>query len=231
MAVILNIETSSKLCSISVSEYGRPLFYLSDSEEMNHAVSLAPFAKKCFNFLKEEHKQLDAVAVSLGPGSYTGLRIGLSFAKGICFSLNIPLIGISTLKILSTKAMFKYPDWQGTEKIVPMIDARRMEVYTACYNPDLSEYINEQPLILDHESFNQLFNFEKILFIGDGSKKFETLYKGNNGVWLGDDLPDAKDMSSLAELAYIKEDFIDAAYSTPNYLKDFHTTTPKNKIF
>ena len=124
MAIILNIETSSKICSVALTKDGAVEYQLEDTEGMNHAVRLAPFVEKCLEELKRKDEKLDAVAVSIGPGSYTGLRIGLSLAKGLCFSLGIPLIGVSTLKILAVKAMFRSFDWQGDEVLVPMIDAR-----------------------------------------------------------------------------------------------------------
>ena len=231
MAIILNIETSSEFCSIALARDGRTEYFEKDSKLMNHAVALAPMVKKCLDDLKNEGERLDAVSVSLGPGSYTGLRIGLSLAKGLAYSLSIPLIGISTLKILAVKAMFEYVDWEGVEKIIPMIDARRMEVYTACYNARLDEIINETSMILDDKSFEMLAKEDKVIFIGNGSEKFKPYCKIENAIWMGNNMAEASDMSLLSERAFLNNDFIDIAYSVPNYLKEYRTTQPKNKCF
>ncbi len=230
MANIINIETSSKICSVALSKEGVVEYQLEDTGGMEHAIKLAPFVEKCMQELKRKGEMLDAVAVSLGPGSYTGLRIGLSMAKGLAFSLNIPLIGISTLQILAVKAMFRSMEWEGDEIIVPMIDARRMEVFTASFNFALAEIENERPLILDSQSFTNLYPYRKIIFLGDGSEKFKNIYGGENAKWLGPLMPHAKDMLALSEKYFREKRFIDIAYSTPNYLKAYQTTVPKNKV-
>ncbi len=230
MAIIINIETSAKTCSVALTKDGAVEFLLEDTEGMNHATKLAPFVERCMEELKRKEWQLDAVAVSMGPGSYTGLRIGLSLAKGLAFSLDVPLIGISTLQILAVKAMFRSMDWQGDEIIVPMVDARRMEVFTGAYNFALDEIVKEQPMILDGDSFKELHKYRKVLFLGDGSEKFKGVYTGENGVWLGNITTHAKDMLALAEKFNREKRYIDIAYSTPNYLKEYQTTVPKNKV-
>ena len=230
MAIIINIETSAKTCSVALSKDGAVEFQLEDTDGMNHATKLAPFVERCMEELKRKEEKLDAVAVSLGPGSYTGLRIGLSLAKGLAFSLDVPLIGISTLQILAVKAMFRSMEWEGDEIIVPMVDARRMEVFTGAYNFALQEVVREQPMILDSDSFKELHGYRKVLFLGDGSEKFKDVYSGSNDVWLGPLTPHAKDMLALSEKFFREKRFIDVAYSTPNYLKEYQTTVPKNKV-
>ena len=230
MANILNIETSSKICSVALTKDGCVEFQLEDSEGMNHAVKLAPFVEKCMGELHRKGEKLDAVAVSLGPGSYTGLRIGLSLAKGLAFSLDVPLIGISTLQILAVKAMFRSMDWEGDEIIVPMVDARRMEVFTGAFNFSLEDVIKEGPVILDEDSFKSLYNERKVIFLGDGSTKVQNLYGGDNAEWLGEIMPHARDMMALSEKYLREKRFIDVAYATPNYLKEYQTTIPKNKV-
>ena len=230
MAIILNIETSSKTCSVALTKDGAIEFELEDTEGMNHAVKLAPFAERCMAELKRKGEKLDAVAVSLGPGSYTGLRIGLSFAKGLAFSLGVPLIGLSTLQILAVKAMFRNFIWEGDECIVGMIDAGRMEVFTAAYDFSLNELAKEKPMILDSNSYIELHDHKKVIFIGDGSEKFRGIYGGKNAEWLGNLMPHACDMMALSEKKYRDGDFIDLAYSIPNYLKQYQTTIPKNKV-
>lgn len=230
MAIILNIETSSNICSVALTKDGAVEFELDDTEGMNHAVKLAPFAERCMEELKRKGESLDAVAVSLGPGSYTGLRIGLSFAKGLAFSLGIPLIGISTLQLLAVKAMFRNVLWEGDEILVGMIDARRMEVYTAAYDFSLDEVISERAEILTAESFSQLHECRKVVFLGDGSDKFRDVYAGTNAKWLGNLMPHARDMTALSEKFYREKRFIDVAYSTPNYLKEYQATIATNKV-
>lgn len=230
MATILNIETSSKKCSVALTKDGATEFEMEDNSEMNHAISLAPFVERCMEELKRKDEKLDAVAVSIGPGSYTGLRIGLSLAKGLCFSLDIPLIAISTLKILAVKAMFRNIIWEGDETILCMVDARRMEVYAGAFDFALNSVIDEQPVILTPESFSPLHDHRKVIFIGNGSEKFKDLYQGSNGEWLGNLEPHARDMTALSEKYFREGKFADVAYVTPNYLKDFQATTPKNNV-
>ena len=134
MSTILNIETSGKICSVALTREGALEFDLENREGMKHAEVLAPFVERAMEEVKRKEWKLDAVAVSIGPGSYTGLRIGLSLAKGLAFSLGVPLIGVSTLKILAVKAMFRNFNFTGEEILVPMIDARRMEVFTGAYD-------------------------------------------------------------------------------------------------
>lgn len=229
MATIINIETSSKTCSVALTKDGMVEFELEDTEGMNHAAKLAPFVERCMEELKRKEEKLDAVAVSLGPGSYTGLRIGLSLAKGLAFSLGIPLIGLSTLQILAVKAMFRNVVWEGDEIILGMIDARRMEVFAGGYDFALNEVVREAPEILTEDSFKELHDRRKVIFLGDGSDKFKNLYKGDNGEWLGALMPHARDMTALSEKYFREGKFIDIAYSTPNYLKEYQTTVPKNK--
>ncbi len=230
MATIINIETSSKICSVTLSSDGVNELELEDNKGMNHAECLAPFVEKCMAEVRRKGLTLDAVAVSLGPGSYTGLRIGLSLAKGLAFSLGIPLIGLSTLQVLAVKAMFRNILWEGDEVIAGLIDARRMEVFAGAYDFSLREIVKEAPEILTEDSFSDLHKYRKVIFIGDGSEKFKPLYKGNNAEWLGALYPHARDMIALSEKYFREGKFIDTAYSTPNYLKEYQTTVPKNSV-
>lgn len=230
MAIILNIETSSKMCSVALSNEGVIEFEIDDSEGMNHAVKLAPFVERCMEELERKEEKLDAVAVSMGPGSYTGLRIGLSLAKGLAFSLGIPLIGMSTLQILTVKGMFRSMAWEGDETVVPMIDAGRMEVYAGVYDFALKPLEKEGAVILDDNSFDSLYEKRKVIFLGDGSDKFKSLYKGNNGEWLGPLHPHARDMIALSEKYFREGKFLDIAYSTPNYIKDYQAKISTNRV-
>lgn len=228
---ILNIETSGKICSVALTRDGALEMQLDDREGMQHANRLAPFVERCMEELKRKEEKLDAVAVSLGPGSYTGLRIGLSLAKGLAFSLGIPLIGVDTLKIIAVKAMFRSMDWTGEEVLVPMVDARRMEVFTAPFDFALNPLAEPGPMILDENSFSELLSAGRHLyFIGDGAEKAKKVIDHPNAHWIEGLLPQAKDMLALSEKALREEDFLDIAYSTPNYLKAYQTTTPKNHL-
>lgn len=228
---ILNIETSGKICSAAITRDGALERQLDDREGMQHANKLAPFVDELMADLRRQEIPLDAVAVSMGPGSYTGLRIGLSLAKGLAFSLGVPLIGVDTLKLLAVKAMFSTMDWTGDEILVPMIDARRMEVFACAYDFALNELTESGPMILDSGSFAELLNQGKQLyFFGDGAAKARNVISHPGAHWIDSLLPQAKDMLALSEKALREEDFIDVAYSTPNYLKAYQTTTPKNPL-
>lgn len=225
---ILNIETSAKICSVAITRDGALEMQLDDREGMQHANKLAPFVERCMEELHRKDEKLDAVAVSIGPGSYTGLRIGLSLAKGLAFSLGIPLIGVDTLKILAVKAMFRTMDWSGDEVLVPMVDARRMEVFTAPYDFALNPLATPGPMILTPDSFSELLDSgRRLYFIGDGSTKAKDVIKHQNAHWIDGLDPQAKDMLALSEKAFRESDFLDIAYSTPNYLKAYQTTVAK----
>jgi tRNA threonylcarbamoyladenosine biosynthesis protein TsaB len=178
--------------------------------------------------LYEHELDLEAVAVSLGPGSYTGLRIGMSEAKGLAYALNVPLIGVDTLQLLATRVMFSVLDIDPDTIFVPMIDARRMEVYTAAYDFALSELMKPTPLILDETSYADLLATGRpVLFFGNGSDKAKDVIKAPNATFVPDVVPVAVDMIALAERTYSQRNFLDLAYSVPTYLKDFQATKPK----
>lgn len=230
MPNILNISTSSNICSVGLAKDGEIIVGLESANPMDHSRSLAPFVKECMDYLKMHGEKLDAVSVDNGPGSYTGLRIGLSLAKGLAFGLDIPLITISSLQIMVVRAIFTFPDFSGEELIVPMIDARRMEVYTGVFNSSLTEEEKESAVILEDNTFDKLNKSAKVLFIGDGTEKFKPVYKGQNAYWLGKGMAHAKYMATLSEKYYREKIFSDVAYSVPSYLKAYQATTPKNKI-
>lgn len=226
--MILNIETSAKICSVALCENMETVYSLQSEGEMEHSTKLAPYVEQCMNYLRMRERELDAVAVSIGPGSYTGLRIGLSTAKGLCFSLSKPLIGINTLEILAVKALFKSMEWEGNELYVPMVDARRMEVYTAIYDAALKPLMEPQAVILEPNSFDGFKN-RKLIFIGDAVEKAKTAIDHKDARWIPS-YPLATDMNALAEKALREGKFLDLAYSTPFYIKNFQATTPKNKV-
>lgn len=231
MAVILNIETSTSVCSVALTAEGMILTHHEDFEGRNHAALLSDYIKSCLDFLADKELTLDAVAVSIGPGSYTGLRIGLSEAKGLAYGLDIPLIGISTLKLMATRVMFSTLDIDPETIFVPMIDARRMEVYTAAYDFALNELMVPQPLILDGDSYVDIISTGRpVLLFGNGSAKASTVIDAPNVTIVDGVDPLAVDMIALAERAWANKDFLDLAYSVPVYLKDFMVTKPKKLI-
>ncbi len=231
MAVILNIDTTTAVCSAALTAEGMVLCHAEDFEGRNHAALLSGFIKKCLDFAAERELQLEAVAVSMGPGSYTGLRIGLSEAKGLAYALGVPLIGVPTLELMATRVMFSGEDIDPDSILVPMIDARRMEVFTAAYDFALTELLKPGPLILDENSYAELIATGRpVLLFGDGSDKALEVVNAPNVRHVADIAPLAVDMVALAERAYARREFIDLAYSTPLYLKEFQATTPKSKI-
>ncbi len=232
MATILNIETSGAPCSAALTSDGMILSHREDFEGRNHATMLSGFVKSCLDHAREHEMKLDAVAVSMGPGSYTGLRIGLSEAKGLAYALDIPLIGVDTLKLLTTRVMFSSDEIDPDTIFIPMVDARRMEVYTAAYDFALDELLVPQALVLDENSYSELRNSGRpILYFGSGAAKAQEIFSTTPGARYVPDVEAlAVDMIALAERTYAMRDFIDTAYSTPAYLKDFQATVPKHKV-
>ena len=229
MANILCIETSTDVCSVALTCDGEVLEHHENYEGQNHARVLSSFIESVMKYATSREIKLDAVAVSLGPGSYTGLRIGLSEAKGLCFGLDVPLIGIHTLKLLAVELMFAH-FFEEEVYFAPMIDARRKEVYTAVYDPMLREVMPAQPLILDENSYADVLAKHKVAFFGNGSDKARDIIHHPNALFFEGVKPVALTMLALAEKAVRENDFIDVAYSTPIYLKEYQATVPKNKI-
>ena len=229
MATLLNIETSTDVCSVALTADGQVLDHHENYEGQTHSTLLSAFVRDALHYVRSREMHLDAVAVSLGPGSYTGLRIGLSEAKGVAFGLGIPLIGVGTLPLLTVSAMFA--DFYDDHALfAPMIDARRMEVYTAVYNSALTPLIEPQPMILDSNTMADLLNRHTMVFIGNGAAKAQQVIQHANAIFKPEVKPVALDMMALAEKAFRERDFIDVAYSTPLYLKEFQAIKPKNKM-
>lgn len=230
MPTILNIETSTEVCSVALTSEGAILEHFEETQGRNHAVLLSGFIKGCLDHLRRHEMKLDAVAVSLGPGSYTGLRIGLSEAKGLAYALDVPLIGIDTLKLMSVHVMFNMEDLEPDVLFAPMIDARRMEVYTAVYDLPLNTLVPPTPLILEADSYGKWLERGEVLFFGNGSDKARDVIVHPNARFIEGVVPLAVDMLPLSDQAFRNGDFLDLAYSTPTYLKDFQATKPK-KLF
>ena len=226
MAVILNIETSTDVCSAALTAEGTVLCHFEDFSGRNHAAALSDFVKGCLDHARDHELKLDAVAVSLGPGSYTGLRIGLSEAKGLAYALDIPLIGVPTLELLAVEAMFS-ADYNGELFFAPMIDARRMEVYTAVYNLSLETEMEPCAMILDADSFSEVLARGEVVMCGNGSDKAREVITNPAAHYVSDIVPLASQMTALSERAWHNRQFIDTAYSVPFYIKEFQALKPK----
>lgn len=215
MANILCIETASTNCSVALGIEGK-LVALKEDYDSNysHAERLHVFIKELLAENGLELFQLDAIAISKGPGSYTGLRIGVSAAKGLCFSLDIPLISVSTLTALALQV-------EENVMVIPMLDARRMEVYTGVFNKEKEQVLETKALILEENSYQQFLEKEPVVFLGSGVKKFKEICGHPNARFIEDKLPSAKEMVALAAFKYKASDFEDVAYFEPYYLKDF----------
>ena len=223
MAYILSIETSTTNCSVSLSFEGETLVLKEDNNvNYSHAESLHVFIDEVIRTANIEKSQLDAIAVSKGPGSYTGLRIGVSAAKGLAFALNIPLISVSTLKALAMQCKIE------SGYIVPMLDARRQEVYSSVYNDQYKLIRDIQAQILNENSFLSYLENENVYFIGSGVPKTKALIQHQNARFIEDKLPSANEMGALAFAKYKKSDTEDVAYFEPFYLKDFIAIKPKS---
>lgn len=217
MALILCIETATTNCSVALSKGGELLALKEDySNNYSHAERLHIFIDEILKENELAPEDLDAIAVSKGPGSYTGLRIGVSAAKGLCFALDIPLISVSTLTSLAHQVGEEEGDF-----IVPLLDARRMEVYTAGFTSDKEPLFNTFAKILDENSFEEYLDKGIISFIGNGVEKFAKICIHPNARFVHGKLPSALQMAALAEDSYREERFEDVAYFEPYYLKDF----------
>jgi universal bacterial protein YeaZ len=216
--LILNIDTALETASICLAENGKPIAYSSNHSQKDHAAWLHPAIKKLFTAQNTSIAEVSAISVSEGPGSYTGLRVGMSTAKGLCYALNKPLITISTLKMMAFAARN-----EQTELLAPMIDARRMEVFTAIYSRGLTEILPSSNIILDVNSFQDHINQHTITFFGTGSEKFKVLMSHKNAIFKAIET-NATHMAELSYKKQMQEIYADLAYSEPNYGKEFHTT-------
>jgi len=230
MATILHIETSTDVCSVALTSEGQVLDHYENYDGQTHATLLSVMLRDALKYARTREIKIDAIAVSIGPGSYTGLRIGLSQAKGLAFGLNVPLIGVNTLQLLATSVMFS--QWIDEDNVViaPMIDARRMEVYMAAYDMALNALMPPQPMIIDAHSLDALLEDHIVMIAGNGSDKVKGVIEHPNLRHVPGIKPVAVDMMALAERAFARQEFIDVAYSTPLYLKEFQVTRSKKKV-
>ena len=223
MSLILNIETSTKNCSVAIAKNGETVLCREIAEEgYSHAEKLHVFIEEIMAEAGVSFTELTAIAVGQGPGSYTGLRIGVSAAKGLCFALNIPLIAVDTLETLASQA--KVADG----KIIPMLDARRMEVYSEIFDAQLQIERGIEAEIITEDSFKDMT--DTVYFVGDCAEKGKTVLTKDNFVFLEEiKYPSAREMSKISFDKYQKSDTVDVAYFEPYYLKDFMMTTSSKK--
>ncbi len=229
MNTILNIDTSTTVCSVALSAGGECLSMRKDESGNSHSRVIGVFTQQLLQEADSNGWKVAAVALSQGPGSYTGLRIGTSFAKGLCYGMDIPLIAIPTLKIMAwaVAQRLKAEGVHTDALLCPMIDARRMEVYSAVYDIELNEAEAVSAKIIDQESFSDLLANRKIYFFGNGSNKCKDAITSHNATFIDGVNPLATDMAVMAHEAYNKKEFADVAYFEPFYLKDFIATKPK----
>ena len=230
MSSILHIETSTSACSVAVSEDGQNIFRKEDLKGPSHAVSLGVFVDEALSFADSHALPLDAVAVSCGPGSYTGLRIGVSMAKGVCYGRNLRLIGIPTLKILCVPVLLYHDELPDDALLCPMIDARRMEVYAAVYDRALRPVRDIAADIVDEHSYADYLQEHPVYFFGNGAAKCKEKLTHPNAHFIDDIQPLASMMFPLAEKAIAEGRFEDVAYFEPFYLKEFVAGKPKNLL-
>ena len=219
MATILCIETATKNCSVALSVNGKVIALQEDNpknepdKHFSHAEKLQGYITQVLEQANISKNDLQAIAVSKGPGSYTGLRIGVSTAKGLCYALDIPLLAISTLGSLARQV--------AGSVVVPMLDARRMEVYSAVFSSEMDQIRDLQAQIITQDSFNTYLDRGRVTFIGDGVEKFEAVCTHPNAIFIKNALPSASQMAQFATLKFTQNDTQDVAYFEPYYLKDF----------
>jgi len=228
MSTILQIETATPVCSVAISVDGETVVLKEEKAPNIHASNLTLFIDEAMKTAGIAYADLDAIAVSKGPGSYTGLRIGVSTAKGLCFALDKPLIAINTLKMMANGYLLQHSHFGGL--VCPMIDARRMEVFTAIFDHQLNEVAHTHAKIVDDKSFVLELQNNYVSFIGDGAEKCKVVIDDPNAHFHLENYNSAAFMSSLAYAAYQANEFEDVAYFEPFYLKDFVFTTPKKKV-
>lgn len=230
MAVILNIEASTEVCSVALSESGEVFFNRISEKELTHAQVLAPFVEEAISTADSRAMKIDAVALSCGPGSYTGLRIASSTAKGVCYGREIPLIALPTTKIMAVPVLFR-DDLPEDALLCPMIDARRNEVYATIYDRALNTIVDTRAEIVTSESFADILDKNPVYFFGNGAEKCSAIITHKNAHFLDKHKhPLAKWMMPLAERAWLDEKFEDIAYFEPFYLKNFIATKSKDLL-
>jgi len=226
MSLIINIDTATEVAHVSVAKDGVVLQQAFNANQMDHAGFLQVAVKDILNKADIDFAQIDAIAVTIGPGSYTGLRVGLASAKGLCYALNKPLITIGTLDVLAKSALISLEknSFKTNALLCPMIDARRMEVFTAVFDQSLQIVLPAYALVLDQNSFKDLLEGYHIAFFGNGSKKWQNISYHPNAIFIDTDINPLA-MSQLSKEKYDNKDFSDLAYTEPMYIKEFYLNT------
>ena len=231
MACILHIETSTNVCSVAVSEDGQCIFQQdAHGEKGAGAEKLGTMVDEALSFTDSHAIPFDAVSISCGPGSYTGLRIGVSMAKGICYGRDLKLIAVPTLELLCVPILLRHPELEENALLCPMLDARRMEVYAALYDRSLKAVREVSADVVDADSYKQWLDERPVYFFGNGAKKCQDVISHPNAHFIDDVEPLAKWMQPLAEKRFLNEQFEDVAYFEPFYLKDFVALKPKKLL-
>jgi len=224
LALILNIDTATDTASVCISENGSSIAYRENDRQKEHASFVHAAIHSILKEARKELEQIDAFSVTSGPGSYTGLRVGLATAKGFCFALNKPLITVNTLAVMVQAAIMEKPAFNNSNLLYcPMIDARRMEVYTAIYNSKMEMQLQPTAIVLEPSTFDRWMNDFVILFFGSGSAKFKSMLSNEKGVF-ADIKFNAVNLAQLAEQSFSKKKFADVAYAAPDYVKEFFST-------
>lgn len=230
MSCILHVETSTKVCSVALSENGSLIFHKEDTNGPNHAAVCGVFVDEALSFANSHAIPVDAVAVSEGPGSYTGLRIGVSLAKGVCYGRDLPLLSVPTLKLLCVPVLLGKEELPEDALLIPMIDARRMEVYSAVYDRSLREVRPVGADIVEAETYLPYLEKHPVWFFGDGAAKCQDVIQHPNAHFLENIQPLAKWMFPLAERSLHLGEEKDVAYFEPFYLKEYVAAMPTRKL-
>lgn len=227
MPTIIHIETATEVCSCTLSVADEIIVSKINNDKLTHSTSLGVFVEEIMQVVRENDIEVNAISVSSGPGSYTGLRIGVSQAKGLSYGLDVPLISIPTSLIMA----YLVKDKVSSETLLcPMIDARRMEVYAALYNTSLDTVKEIDSQILDENSYSEILSRQKVCFFGNGAKKFMNIIENKNAIFIDDVNPQSSSMVMIAIDKFKKKDFVDTAYFEPFYLKEFSATISKKNI-
>ncbi len=229
MACILNIETSTDVCSVAVSDNLHVIWNEECFEGASHAVKLGVFVDQALSYIRHDGLRLDGVAVSGGPGSYTGLRIGVSTAKGVCYGAGVPLISVPTLQVLCVPVLLREEIEEGA-LLCPMIDARRMEVYSEIFDRRLRTVRPVQADVVEADTYREFLDSHKVYFLGNGSAKCKEVITHPNARFIDGVVPLAQYMHPLSDRRFFDSKFDDVAYYTPFYLKEFQATKPKRLL-
>ena len=230
MSCILNIDTSTNVCSVAVSQDGACIFDKEDHSGPNHAERLGAFVDEALSFIDNHAIPLDAVAVSCGPGSYTGLRIGVSMAKGICYGRDVKLLAVPTLELLCVPVLLREMVTDDDALLCPMLDARRMEVYAQLFTRSLREVRPIQADVVDADTYREYLDKYPVYFFGNGAMKCKEVIDHPNAHFIEGIEALAKNMLPLAERRMAREEFEDVAYFVPFYLKDFVAKQPRKLL-